>query len=61
MSFFSRPYLYCEREVTQYLRFNEQVADSQKLRGVNLKYWVTAIPGGISLEIWPLEKRHALT
>jgi hypothetical protein len=39
---FSRPYLYCEREVPQYLSFNERVADSQKLRGVNLKYWVTA-------------------
>jgi len=61
MSLFSRPYLFCEREVTRYLRFNEGVADSQMLKGANLKYRVTAMPGGISLEIWPLEKTHTLT
>jgi hypothetical protein len=60
-SLFSRPYLYCEREVTQYLRFYKLIADSQKLRGVNLKYWVTAKPGGISFEIWPFEEEPALT
>ena len=58
---FSRPYLNCEREVTQYLWFNEGVADSQMLRGANLKYWVTAMSGGIFFEIWPLEKGHAHT
>jgi hypothetical protein len=60
-SLFSRPYLYCEREVTRYLRFYKLIADSQKLRGVNLKYRVTAKPGGISFEIWPFEKESALT
>ncbi len=29
--------------------------------GANPKYWVTAMPGGISFEIWPLEKARALT
>jgi hypothetical protein len=46
---FSRPYLYCEGEVTQYLRFKERVADSHKPTGVNPKYWVTAMPSGIFL------------
>jgi hypothetical protein len=41
--------------------FNECVADSQKPRGVNPKYWVTAMPCGISFEIWPIEKGHNLT
>ncbi|UCF56120.1 MAG: hypothetical protein JSW15_08435, partial [Deltaproteobacteria bacterium] len=58
---FSRPYLYCQREVTQYLRFKELVADSQQFRGANPKYWVTAMPCGIFFEIWPFEKGHALT
>jgi hypothetical protein len=31
---FSRPYLYSEGEVTQYLGFKEWVADSQRLKGV---------------------------
>jgi hypothetical protein len=58
---FSRPYLYSEGAVTQYLGFKEAVADSQKLRGVNPRYWVTAMPGGIFFEIWPLEKGRTLT
>jgi len=58
---FSRPYLYSEGEVTPYLRFNERVADSQKLRGANPKYWVTAMPSGIFFEIWPFEKGCTLT
>jgi hypothetical protein len=47
--------------VTQYLRFTEGVADSQYVRGADLKYWVTAMPSGIFFEIWPLEKGRALT
>jgi hypothetical protein len=47
--------------VTPYLRFNKLLADSQELRGANLKYGVTALPGGIFSEIWPLEKVPALT
>jgi hypothetical protein len=50
-----------EGEVTQYLGFKEWAADSQKLTGVNPKYWVTAIPGGIFFEIWPFEKGRTLT
>ena len=61
MPLFSRPYLYSEGAVTQYLGFKECFADSQKLRGANPKYWVTAMPGGISFEIWPLEKGRTLT
>jgi hypothetical protein len=58
---FSRPYLYSTGEVTQYLRFKEWVADSQKPSGANPKYCVTAMPGGIFFEIWPLEKGRTLT
>ena len=61
MPHFSRPYLYSEREVPQYLGFKECIADSQKLRGANPNYWGTATPGGILFEIWPLEKGHTLT
>jgi hypothetical protein len=47
--------------VTQYLRLNEWVADSQKLTDANPKYWVKVMSGGIFSKIWPLEKGHTLT
>jgi hypothetical protein len=47
--------------VTQYLRFNELIADSQKFRGANPKYWFTAMACGIFFEIWPFKKGRALT
>ena len=58
---FSRPHLFCEGEVTQYLAFKELVVDSQVFRGANPKYWLTAKSGGILFEMWPLEKGHTLT
>jgi hypothetical protein len=60
MPIFSRPYLLAWQPATQYLGFKELKADSQGLIIVNPKYWVAAMPGGISFEIWPFGDRHDL-
>ena len=56
MPVFSRPYLFCEEEATQYVGFNKFMGNSQVFGGLNPTYWVAAMSSGIFFEIWPFKK-----